>query len=62
MNVRIEIRFTYNGSERAVIVDKETDTYIQGQNVHANAERPFATYSKAKMSNVSRLMNYTATA
>ena len=49
------VEFTYNGSKRIVNIHKETDTFIQGENVHVDAEIPFATYSKGKMAGFVRL-------
>jgi hypothetical protein len=49
------VLFNYNGSERKVTVQKETETYIQGENLHADADRRFSTYSKAKMTRFCRL-------
>ena len=37
-----------------VKVEKETGEYIQGENLHSDAERPFATYRKDRMGNVSK--------
>ncbi len=48
------LTFIYNGQARMVQVDKKTDQYIQGKNLHVGAKTPGATYSLAKMSNVKR--------
>lgn len=46
------IRFTYNGKVRTVKVEKARADYVQGFNLEAG-DRPAATYSIAKMSDVS---------
>ena len=56
------LEFIYNGTVRIVLVEKNTDTYIQGQNLHADAAIPAATYSKAKMSGIKILKNQPAMA
>lgn len=47
------IAFEYNGKVRLVEVQKARADYVQGLNLHANAEIPAATYSIKKMKNVS---------
>jgi len=48
--------FTYNGTKRVVRVNKNTATYIQGENLLIDGVqpwyKPFSTYTKSKMLDV----------